>query len=249
MKHAYIGMGIVFIIAYSMGSYLSSTTVYYNYTESPVFVQPYTNMEANESMALVKVPAVDDDGNGVSTLLYVQSVPGTGKTLVNIDKLIFWTDTQNSIRTARVVAKAYAGTDVNDYDLIYTISANASVIAGPSAGGALTVATIASLRGEEPNPEVMMTGTINHDGTIGPVGGVAEKAKAAKEIGAKLFLVPAGQSTEVTYVREQNCNDIGITQICNIETKKKTIDVEEESGIPIIEVGNIEDALQYFLSG
>ncbi len=40
------------------------------------------------------------------------------------------------------------------------------------------------------NPKVMMTGMINPDGTIGPVGGILEKASAAASVGAKLFLIP-----------------------------------------------------------
>jgi len=37
-----------------------------------------------------------------------------------------------------------------------------------------------------------MTGTLNHDGSIGPSGKILEKAIAAKEAGAKVFLVPVG---------------------------------------------------------
>ena len=66
--------------------------------------------------------------------------------------------------------------DLSEYDLVYTIKANATVIEGASAGAALAVATVAALTGKELNSSVMMTGTINHDGTIGPVGGIFEKA-------------------------------------------------------------------------
>ena len=65
--------------------------------------------------------------------------------------------------------------------------------AGPSAGAALTIATIAALKHDSIRSDVVITGTINADGTIGQIGGVLEKAQAAKDIGAKLFLVPVGQ--------------------------------------------------------
>ena len=36
------------------------------------------------------------------------------------------------------------------------------------------------------------TGTINLDGTVGDVGGVAQKTVAVRKAGAQLFLVPRG---------------------------------------------------------
>ena len=41
-----------------------------------------------------------------------------------------------------------------------------------------------------------MTGTINPDGSIGPVGGIFEKAEAAYTGSAKYFLIPKGQSID-----------------------------------------------------
>ena len=39
-----------------------------------------------------------------------------------------------------------------------------------------------------------MTGTINPDGGIGPVGGIPHKLDAAAQQGASLFIVPEGQT-------------------------------------------------------
>ena len=76
------------------------------------------------------------------------------------------------------------------------------------AGGALTVATIAALLNQTVKEGVVMTGTINEDGTIGSVGGVLKKAKAAKEIGAIVVLVPKGQSTEINSIPEETFKDV-----------------------------------------
>jgi uncharacterized protein len=251
-------VAVVFIAAYFLGGVMYSQTIYVYerpkqgcaFDVSQLVFEPYSaNITRNPNMssAVVVVPAVDQDGNGVATVLHVQVVPGSGKSLVNIDKLLFWVDTQNSIRTARNVAENVVGMDLSDRDIVYTITANASVVEGPSAGAALTVATIAAARGNETDPTVMMTGTINENGAIGPIGGTLEKAKAAKSIGAKKFLVPRGQSVEVTYENQRVCEKRGPFEYCTIEAIRKTTDIANVTGIEVVEVSNINDALEHFM--
>ena len=232
-----------------IGGFLSSETItYYNYTQTVAAFRPYMELfnETNVSAATVIVPAVDQDGNGVATMLDVQIVPGTRRALVDIDKLLFWTDTQNSIRVSRSVSENITGIDLSYYDIIYSIRANASVIEGPSAGAAMTIATIAALLGEDIDTSAMMTGTINHDGTIGPVGEILPKAIAAREIGAKMFLVPLGQSEQVVYESQEHCDYMGVTRVCNIERFPRTIDIGTEAGIAVVEVATIQEAMGYF---
>jgi len=192
------------------------------------------------------LPAVDDKGNGVNTILTVEATRGSGRTLTDIDNLLFWADTQHSIRIARKVAENITGKKMEDYNIVYTIEANASLIGGPSAGAALAVATIAVLEGKKLNENVMITGSINHDGSIGPVSAILEKAKAAKEKGAEIFLVPLLQSRDVVYETSEHCEKFGSTEICTTETKPKKIEVEKEANITIKEVETIKDAMGYF---
>jgi len=96
--------------------------------------------------------------------------------LVNVDNLLFWVDTQYSIRTAKYVAEDIANINASDIDLIYSIETNASVIEGQSAGAALTIATIAILENKTLKSDVIITGTINPDGSIGSVGAILAKA-------------------------------------------------------------------------
>jgi len=234
------------ILGIFIGSYLGSENIYVSYYNYSLPSDLLLNVSSNGSAAYLMVPAVDQDGNGVVTFLSVQAVPGSGKRLVNIDKILFWIDTQNSIRTASFVAQNITGINISKYDLIYTITANASVLEGSSAGAAITIATIAALEKKEPRKDVMITGTINHDGTLGPVGSVMEKAKAAQLSGAKLFLVPLGQSKQVIYKSKKYCENIGFTQICTVEQIPHRIDVEKETGIQVKQVKNIKEALQYF---
>jgi uncharacterized protein len=192
------------------------------------------------------LPAVDTEGNGVNTILTVEATPGSGRTLTDIDNLLFWADTQHSMRIARRVAENITGKKVENYNIVYTIEANASLIGGPSAGAALTVATIAALEGRELRENVMITGSINHDGSIGPVTAILEKASASKDIGAEIFLVPLAQSRDVIYETTEHCEVFGHTEICTTETKPRKIEVEQESGIEIREVGTVQDAMLYF---
>jgi uncharacterized protein len=246
---------LVVVVAYMVGGLTYSQTVYVdeeNIMDMPrMLMEPLSaDVTKNPDMtqATVIVPAVDQNGNGVATRLDVQVVPGTGRALVNIDKLLFWVDTQNSMRTARGVAEDVIGINTSSYDIVYTITANASVVEGPSAGAALTVAIIAALQDRQVNPEVMITGTINPDGTIGPIGGVMEKAKAAKDIGAGIFLVPSGQSVEVSYEQIRYCERIGFADYCSIESIPIITEIASEVDIPVIEVADIAGAMEYFLA-
>ena len=78
------------------------------------------------------------------------------------------------------------------------VTINTGGVSGPSAGLAFTLALIGDL-----NPgdltgghRVAITGTIASDGTVGQVGGVAQKAIAAKRSGAVAMLVPAGEASD-----------------------------------------------------
>jgi len=196
----------------------------------------------------IEVPAVDNEGRGVTVNLTLEVIPGKGRALTNINQILFWVDTQHSIRTALKVASNVTGINVSKYDFIYSISTNASVIEGTSAGAALTVLTIAALLNKTINPNVTITGTINHDGTIGPVGQVLEKGKAASRAGKKIFLVPLGQGSTVKYVEKKHCEKYGFVTFCTTELIPKKVSISKEVGIRVVEVGNIHEALNYLLA-
>lgn len=65
-------------------------------------------------------------------------------------------------------------------------------IDGPSAGAVQTVAVLSLLLGDTLRTDVAMTGTINPDGTVGPVGGIPEKLSGAAAEGYKRVLIPMG---------------------------------------------------------
>jgi uncharacterized protein len=242
-KKAAVLAVLIFTIGLFLGGYANPPKIV---SETQIIYAEKPAMQDSTTVSL-KVPAVDNEGNGVATILSVQAIEnGSGKVLVNVDRLLFWVDTQYSIQTARSVAQNITGKDLSGYDLVYTINANATAVEGGSAGAALAIATIAALDNLTLKEDVIITGTINPDGTIGPIGGVAEKAKAAKDIGMNVFLIPSANKYEYKYRTEEQCETIPGGRFCTI----KTVPVKEPlegGGIDIEQVDNISQALEYFV--
>ena len=82
-----------------------------------------------------------------------------------------------------------------EFTLPIDVQIDSGTIGGPSAGlaftlGLLDVLTEGELTGGK---KVAATGTIDLAGTVGEVGGVAQKTAAVREAGADIFLVPPGE--------------------------------------------------------
>ena len=198
---------------------------------------------------ILKAPAVSKTSTGelvgVATDFVITVAPGSGHVYVETWPLA-QVDMQASARLAAQVAGKVLGVDMDKYDVFIQIKANSPIIGGPSAGGTMTVGIIAALEGWKLNPKVMMTGMINPDGTIGPVGGIVEKASAAHQAGAELFLIPEGQ--RIQYVQKTNRTEIG--GVVEIHSTTEKVDVakyaKERWGLRVIEIKDIYDAVYYF---
>ena len=216
-----------------------------------IMIGLYSQETRNESFSYNTVnmilPAVDEKGNGVITTLTVQTIPGNGKLLTNIDKLLFWIDTQDSIQTASMIAKDVTGIKTDNIDIIYSIvSDNATLVGGPSAGAAITIATIAALKNITLPKDIIITGTIEDDGSIGQVGGIIAKAKASKAAGARLFLVPKSEMIEEKWLPKERCIRQEIIEYCEIRYEKQLLNVTEIAGVETREVKDIYEAMKYF---
>ncbi len=93
-----------------------------------------------------------------------------------------------------ITASLLLGINPANYEFAFDIAGR---VDGPSGGALLTTAVLASLLGDQVDPSVTMTGTINPDGTIGPVGGIPHKIEAAAAAGKTTVLVPSGQRFDV----------------------------------------------------
>jgi len=78
------------------------------------------------------------------------------------------------------------------FDFPVQVTIDTGKVAGPSAGLAFTLALLDDLSPGDitGGRKVAVTGTIDIDGKVGPVGGVAQKTAAARRAGAIAFLVP-----------------------------------------------------------
>jgi hypothetical protein len=87
------------------------------------------------------------------------------------------------------VAANTLGKDLTDF----TFSASSGgYIDGASASGLMSAGFLATMTGQKIDPTVTMTGIINPDGTIGPVGGIPEKFKGNLDKGKKRIGYPIG---------------------------------------------------------
>jgi PDZ domain-containing protein len=118
-----------------------------------------------------------------------------------------------------------------DVRIPFPVDIESDNVGGPSAGfmfalGVLDAVTDGDLtRGYF----VAGTGTIAADGTVGPVGGAAEKALAAEHDGAQLFLVPKDNASDaqrwvrtIQVVPVERLDD-AVRYLCGLEPRSTTL--------------------------
>jgi uncharacterized protein len=99
------------------------------------------------------------------------------------------------------VASGMLGKDLTDFR--FTGEAG-GLIDGASAGALMTAGFLASMLGDEIDATATMTGTVNPDGTVGPVGGIPQKFQAAMAAGKKKLGYPVGLRYAVDVNTGQN---------------------------------------------
>jgi uncharacterized protein len=169
------------------------------------------------------VLAVDENNVGHVIPLEVIIKEGKGNLFINVANVVVDETLQSSAQTAIHVARDVTRTSLIDKDILINIKSEEPgqnlIIAGGSAGAAMTLTAMAAMQGKTLRKEVLITGTIREDHTIGRIGAARAKGLAAKENGAVLFLVPETQKSEVGGI-----------------------------GIEVREVSTIEDAARYAFS-
>lgn len=109
------------------------------------------------------------------------------------------------------------------FDFPFEVSVDIdSAVGGPSAGLMFALAiydtlTPGSLTGEG---AVAGTGTVDAEGTVGRIGGVQQKIAGARDAGAELFLVPAGNCPDVGGVDPE---DMRLTAAATLEDAVRSV--------------------------
>jgi ATP-dependent Lon protease len=86
---------------------------------------------------------------------------------------------------------------MDTHDLHVHVPAGAIPKDGPSAGVTMATAIVSALRSQNVREDVAMTGEITLSGLVLPVGGIREKALAAKRFGIKTFVLPSRNQADL----------------------------------------------------
>jgi predicted S18 family serine protease len=182
--------------------------------------------------------------NGSIMNISAEIIPGRGRVLVQTTPLmgvVF----QDAANTAVSVAGNRSGVDLSNSEVIFSIDSGNKIseVDGPSAGALMTLLMVSAIQKKPIDDSLTLTGTITSDGHIGAIGGIVEKAAAAKENGKTLILLPAENRILTRYVIEtENYGMFSLSR--QVQYKEDTRDyIEKNIGIRVMYVDTIDDVI------
>ena len=101
---------------------------------------------------------------------------------------------------------------------------------GPSSGAVSTVAALAAMRGDKLLEKTAMTGTIQPDGSVGPVGGIPEKVKGASEGKYERVGIPIGMRNSKSSASGEQVD---------------VVSLGKELGVEVTELANVYEAYEF----
>ncbi len=115
------------------------------------------------------------------------------------------------------------------HDLHVHVPAGAIPKDGPSAGITMATAILSAARNQPVRPGVAMTGEITLSGLVLPVGGIREKALAARRFGVRTVILPALNEPDLTELPEEIRRDMTFVPV---ETLEQVIKVALDEKAP-----------------
>jgi ATP-dependent Lon protease len=106
---------------------------------------------------------------------------------------------------------------LNTHDLHIHVPAGAIPKDGPSAGVTMATAIVSALRNQSIKEDVAMTGEITLSGLVLPVGGIREKALAARRHGISTFILPALNASDLVELPPEVRNTMHFVPVSTLE--------------------------------
>jgi hypothetical protein len=147
---------------------VESTTVYSEATVRAMWIKTHPILIGGSSPFTVRV---SQNRSGDAAVGLIEQVLGSAGDM--------W---KSSAWIAAVAASNAANRLLTDHEFLLKVR---GFIDGPSAGMLMATTMLALIRHDPIRPDVTITGTVNPDGTIGPVAGIAEKLEGARKAGIK----------------------------------------------------------------
>jgi ATP-dependent Lon protease len=110
---------------------------------------------------------------------------------------------------------------LDEYDLHIHVPAGAIPKDGPSAGVTMATAIVSAARNQPVREDVAMTGEITLSGLVLPVGGIREKALAARRYGIKQFILPARNEPDLAELPREVKDDVRFVPVETLEEALK----------------------------
>ena len=105
----------------------------------------------------------------------------------------------------------------SEIDLHIHVPEGATPKDGPSAGITIATAILSVLTDKKASGEIAMTGEITLRGKVLPIGGLKEKALAARRLGIKTVIIPQGNAREIEELPEVLKRDVHFVPVSNVD--------------------------------
>lgn len=186
-------------------------------------------------------PSVDNDFGDVvdawfrtdRAVLPRDSVYPPGKSDAEVEKHNLG-EMKESQDAATMAALGYLKLDQDDVD----VTLHLADVGGPSAGFMFSLGIVDKLAGDGSGGDltggrtIAGTGTIEPDGTVGAVGGVALKTQAAGRDGASVFLVPEAECSDAQAELPKGMRLIPVSTLSEAVSSLRALEQGQEAKIP-----------------
>jgi uncharacterized protein len=220
---------------------LNPPNVQFNPSQSPEGINSSGTSNGTAHMLAVEQANNNNSYTGALSDIIVYAQPGTGHVFVETAPLT-GVDFQETARIVIKVAAELAQINPNqrDFEFVLNVTKGVDAVDGPSAGLPMAIAAYSALTKQETNSSVYGTGAIDSNGTVSSVSGVYLKAQAAARAGARVIIVPSGE----TVVSTTSPLATNVVNGVNLQAQLQ----KEGYNVTVVGVKRIEDALPYYFS-